>query len=49
LNHVLAELPSIDPRILSDYVSDTLPFAEFHAGFEIAQRSNSAKVMIEFH
>lgn len=48
LQDVLQELPQIDPAILEAYISHTYPFDRFEEAFEVAQRSDSAKVMIEF-
>ena len=48
LKQVLEELPSIDPALLSAYISHTYPFDRFEEAFAVAQRADSAKVMIEF-
>jgi threonine dehydrogenase-like Zn-dependent dehydrogenase len=48
LHDVLAELPEIDPAVLDAYVSHTYPFESFDEAFEVAQRPDSAKVMVEF-
>lgn len=48
LHDVLAELPEIDPVLLDTYVSHTYAFEAFEEAFEVAQRADSAKVMIEF-
>lgn len=48
LGEVLEELPSIDPSLLDAYISHTYPFDRFEEAFAVAQRADSAKVMIEF-
>ena len=48
LKEVLEALPEIDPSILEVYISHTFPFEQFNDAFAVAQRPDSAKVMIEF-
>lgn len=48
LHQVLAELPKIDPAILDAYISHHYPFERFDEAFQVAQKPDSAKVMILF-
>lgn len=45
---VLAELPTIPAEVLDAYVSHSFPFEQFDEAFAIAQRPDSAKVMVTF-
>jgi 2-desacetyl-2-hydroxyethyl bacteriochlorophyllide A dehydrogenase len=49
LKDVLVDLPDIDAEILDTYVSHTYSFDQFEEAFEVAQKADSAKVMVEFN
>ncbi|MBV8805571.1 MAG: hypothetical protein JO042_10995, partial [Sinobacteraceae bacterium] len=42
------DLPDIDPAVLNAYISHRYPLEQFDEAFAVAQRAESAKVMIEF-
>ena len=44
----LATLSDIDEAMRDSYISHHFPFERFEEAFEVAQKSDSAKVMIEF-
>lgn len=48
LHDVMRQLPDIDPAILDAYISHHYPFDQFDEAFAVAQRPDSAKVMIVF-
>ena len=48
LQEVMQALPDIDPATLDAYISDQFPFAHFDDAFAVAEKPDSAKVMVLF-